>query len=68
MPALRHLTFQGDKAVELRTRALRLVAVTSRGPRLAFLGRPDGDNLLYWVLHPAGARPPSSAALRKLFR
>lgn len=49
MPAIRRIAFLGDKAVELRTRSLRLVAVASRGPRLAFFGRPQGDNLLYWA-------------------
>lgn len=49
MAQVRRLTFQGDKAVELRTRALRLVAVTSRGPRVAFLGAASGANLLYWA-------------------
>lgn len=49
MAQVRRLSFQGDKAVELRTRTLRLVAVTSRGPRLAFIGRADGDNLLLWA-------------------
>jgi hypothetical protein len=50
MPAkIRKLQFGGLRAVELRTSALRLVAVTSRGPRLAFFGPPGGDNLLYWA-------------------
>ena len=48
MAQVRRLTFQGDKAVELRTRALRLVVVTARGPRIAFLGVPGGENLLLW--------------------
>jgi len=41
-------TFEGEAAVELVTDALRLVAVTARGPRVAFLGRPGGENLLLW--------------------
>jgi len=48
MALTRKLTFKGERAVELRTRALRLVAVAARGPRIAFLGAPGGDNLLYW--------------------
>ncbi len=35
-------------AIELRTPALRVVALTAKGPRLAFWGRPGGDNLLLW--------------------
>lgn len=48
MAEIRRVTFQGERALELRTRALRLVATTSRGPRLAHLSRTGGDNLLYW--------------------
>ncbi|HEY5551589.1 MAG TPA: hypothetical protein VIK52_06865 [Opitutaceae bacterium] len=48
MAQIRRISFKSDRAVELRTRALRLVAVISRGPRIAFLGTPDGENLLYW--------------------
>ena len=48
MAEFRRTTFGGLRAVELRTRSLRLVAVVSGGPRLAFLGRPKGDNLLLW--------------------
>lgn len=48
MVQVRRLTFQGDRAVELRTRSLRLIAVTARGPRIAFLGTPTGENLLLW--------------------
>lgn len=48
MAQVRRLTFQGDKAVELRTRSLRLVVVTARGPRVAFFGTATGENLLMW--------------------
>lgn len=41
-------TFEGAAAVELKTKALRLVAVTEFGPRIAFLGAPRGENLLLW--------------------
>ena len=40
--------FDGMAAVELTTDALCLVAVAERGPRVAFLGRPGGENLLLW--------------------
>lgn len=46
---VQHTTFGDYRALELRTDALRLVVVTSRGPRIAFFGRPDGENLLYWA-------------------
>lgn len=49
MAKVRRLTFQKERAVELRTRDCRLVAVTSNGPRIAFFGRPDGENLFYWA-------------------
>src|SRR4051812_26203932 len=40
--------FEGLAAVELRTASLRLVAITAKGPRIAFFGRPGGKNLLLW--------------------
>ena len=40
--------FEGLAAVELRTATLRLVAITAKGPRIAFWGRPGGKNLLLW--------------------
>ncbi|NLH47290.1 MAG: hypothetical protein GX444_01660 [Myxococcales bacterium] len=40
--------YEGRQAVELLTPALRLVALYEYGPRLAFFGRPGGDNLLFW--------------------
>jgi hypothetical protein len=43
------IKFQGFDAVELLTPALRLVALTAMGPRVAFFGQPDGDNLLMWT-------------------
>ncbi|MCE9613741.1 MAG: hypothetical protein K8T26_05660 [Lentisphaerae bacterium] len=48
MPTVTKITFDGVDALELRTPALRLVAVTAWGPRIAFLGRPDDANLLLW--------------------
>lgn len=49
MPTVTKISFQGERAVELRTRELRLVATVGRGPRLAFLSRRAGENLLYWA-------------------
>ena len=47
-PSIQRLKFAGLDAVELRTRSLRVVAITAMGPRLAFWGRPGGANLLLW--------------------
>lgn len=35
-------------AVEITTSKVKMIAVTEMGPRIAFLGRPDGENLFYW--------------------
>ncbi len=48
-PIISRIQFEGLDAVELRTRDLRLVALTAKGPRIAFWGRPGGDNLLLWA-------------------
>ncbi len=47
-PSIQRIKFEGLDAIELRTPALRLVAITAKGPRLAFWGRPGGRNLLLW--------------------
>jgi len=47
-PVIQRINFEGLDAIELRTSALRVVALTAKGPRIAFWGRPDGDNLLLW--------------------
>lgn len=46
---LKKTKFNRLKAVELTTPALRLVAISEYGPRIAWFGRPEGDNLLLWV-------------------
>lgn len=48
-PSIRKISFEGLDAVELRTATLRVVALTARGPRIAFWGQPGGDNLLLWA-------------------
>lgn len=48
-PTLKRIKFGGLAAIELRTAKLRLVALTAKGPRIAFWGRPGGDNLLLWA-------------------
>lgn len=45
---VQRVTFEGAAAVELTAPGLRLVAVYDKGPRIAFWGRPNGDNLLLW--------------------
>jgi hypothetical protein len=47
-PVIKRIKFEGLEAIELRTSSLRVVALTAKGPRLAFWGRPGGDNLLLW--------------------
>jgi hypothetical protein len=47
-PIIQRIKFDGLDAIELRTPALRVVALTAKGPRIAFWGRPGGDNLLLW--------------------
>src|SRR5688572_15478932 len=47
--SIKRIKFGGLAAIELRTASLRLVALTAKGPRIAFWGRPDGDNLLLWA-------------------
>jgi hypothetical protein len=46
---IQRIQFEGLDAIELRTAAFRLVALTAKGPRIAFWGRPGGDNLLLWA-------------------
>lgn len=45
---VRTISHDGQPAVELTTSALRLVAVHGFGPRLAWFGKPGGENLLLW--------------------
>ena len=48
-PVVQKISFAGLDAVELRTSRVRIVALTAKGPRIAFFGRPGGDNLLLWA-------------------
>jgi hypothetical protein len=48
-PAIAPTKLDGLDAVEILTAGIRLVILTGRGPRIAFLGRPGGANLLYWA-------------------
>jgi hypothetical protein len=45
---MKQTVFDGFDAIELETPAARMVLVTGCGPRIAFFGRPGGENLLYW--------------------
>jgi hypothetical protein len=42
------ITFDGLAALELVTPQAKMVLITGTGPRIAFWGQLDGDNLLYW--------------------
>lgn len=46
--SVRKVRFQNESGVELTTSALRLVVVTSRGPRIAHFSRAGAENLLLW--------------------
>jgi hypothetical protein len=48
-PVIQRIKFEGLDAIELCTPRLRVVALTAKGPRIAFWGRPDGSNLLLWA-------------------
>jgi hypothetical protein len=41
-------SYEGHAAITLVTRALKMCVVTDAGPRIAFFGKPDGRNLLFW--------------------
>ena len=45
---VKKVKFGNFDAVELTTLKIKLIAVYSIGPRIAFFGKPDGDNLLLW--------------------
>ena len=45
---IKRIKFEGLDAIELCTAEVRLVALTAKGPRIAFWGRPGGKNLLLW--------------------
>ena len=45
---VKEVMMEGETALELEAPGLRLVAIYKRGPRIAFWGRPDGENLLLW--------------------
>jgi hypothetical protein len=45
---IRDVNFDGFDAVELSTSAFRAVLVYEIGPRIAFFGKTNGENLLYW--------------------
>lgn len=40
--------FDGFDAIEISTAAIKMVLVYEIGPRIAFFGRTNGENLLYW--------------------
>jgi hypothetical protein len=44
----RSVTFDSLAALEITTAAAKMVLVTEAGPRIAFWGKLDGENLLYW--------------------
>lgn len=45
---LKNIQFDGLEAIEISTTSVKMIIVTSMGPRIAFWGKPEEDNLLYW--------------------
>ena len=48
--------FDGAEAYEWISDGWRMVAVSAYGPRIAYLGKEQGDNLLYWDTAPGAER------------
>jgi hypothetical protein len=48
MITLSELEHSGHRGVELVDRGVRMIALSSIGPRIAWFGRGDRENLLYW--------------------
>ena len=42
------IRFNTLNAVEIKTAAIHMIVITDFGPRIAFWGRPGGENLLLW--------------------
>lgn len=42
------LVYDGLRCVELRTDKVKMIITTEVGPRIAFYGKVNGENLLYW--------------------
>ncbi|MCT4606551.1 MAG: hypothetical protein N4A64_10690 [Marinisporobacter sp.] len=45
---IKETLFDGIKSIEITTRKIRMVITTQCGPRIAFFGTVEGENLLYW--------------------
>ncbi|MDP3447340.1 MAG: hypothetical protein Q8S22_04680 [Eubacteriales bacterium] len=45
---IKKIQFDGFDALEISTSALKAILVYEVGPRIAFFGKADGPNLLYW--------------------
>ena len=46
----------GYHALEMITSKARMVVVTGTGPRVAFFGKPGGENLFSWFPDDMGTR------------
>lgn len=40
--------FAGKKAIEIKTSFFRMIVITESGPRIAFFGKLNGENLFFW--------------------
>ncbi|MBN2735950.1 MAG: hypothetical protein JXR70_03145 [Spirochaetales bacterium] len=45
---LSRIEFQNHQAVEIKTKGLEVKIIIDCGPRLCYLGKPGGENLLLW--------------------
>src|SRR4051794_23579176 len=45
---VRRIDHDGHRALELIHARMRMIVVHDVGPRIAWFGRRDGDNLLFW--------------------
>ncbi len=48
MRKIENITFNQSRAIRIQTGKAELTAVSDIGPRIAFFGRPGGNNLLLW--------------------
>ena len=45
---IKKVTIDDLEAYEISSSKVKMIVVTELGPRIAFFGKPNGDNLLYW--------------------
>ncbi|HEY59486.1 MAG TPA: hypothetical protein G4N92_02190 [Anaerolineae bacterium] len=53
---IKHIDFDGLKALEVLTSKIKMIVVTSKGPRISYFGKKYGENLLYWQNNDIGRK------------